>query len=266
MAQQDYLTDLRRDGFCIIPDVLTEDDVGHVRERLWSAVADTDRRGIANRDLAVDANEHNIRLANLIDFDQAFRDLIMHPAAIEAVQDLIGEYFTISNFSANIALPGARSMKIHSDLALVVPEPWTAPWSVNIAWCLDDIHSGNGATRVVPGSHAVTRKADLPDDLEARMVSLTARKGSMLVIDGRTWHTSGSNSTTAEQRAMLFGYYALDFLRPQQNWISTLSEETKASLSDELAHKLGLRDRGNLRMVKPLLFDKRPKAVTQELQ
>ena len=128
---------------------------------------------------------------NLLDIDPVFRELIRHPRALELVLSLLGEAFLISNFTANIARPGARSMPVHSDQALVTPEPWLHPWAMNVIWCLDDVHEGNGATRYVPGSPDYKSFDDVPADIDARSVAWEAPAGSIIAMDGRMWHTSG---------------------------------------------------------------------------
>ena len=54
------------------------------------------------------------------------------------------------------------------------------------------------------------------------------------------WHTTGDNVTRDEDRALLFGYYACNFLRPQVNWNAALSPETIAGLDEEMHRLLGL--------------------------
>src|SRR6059058_5544795 len=135
----DARTRLREDGWCVIPDVLSPDETAKALERLWAAAAESERRGVATHMPVLDPNAHNVRVFNLLDIDSLFRDLIRHPTALGLVRSLLGEEFLISNFTANIARPGARSMTMHSDQALVVPEPWVRPWSMNIIWALTDV-------------------------------------------------------------------------------------------------------------------------------
>jgi len=59
-------------------------------------------------------------------------------------------------------------------------------------------------------------------------------------MEGRVWHTSGSNVTADEDRALLFGYYTKPFLRPQWNFTASLSEERKAAMTPLLRYRLGL--------------------------
>lgn len=44
--------------------------------------------------------------------DKIFRDLISNPTAIDMVKSVLGDDFLISNFTANIARPGSKSMAL----------------------------------------------------------------------------------------------------------------------------------------------------------
>ncbi len=235
-----------RDGFCIIEDILPEAAIAEAKQCLWQAAPASRQRGAPTFIPGLDPNESNVRVFNLLDLDPLFRHLIVHPAALACVQAILGKHFIVSNFTANIALPGARSMVPHSDLSLVMPEPWLHPWSMNIIWCLDDVYADNGATRYLPGSHLLTSKAQLPQDLHADMQAFRAPAGAIVVMDGRLWHTSGNNVTQNAERALLFGYYTASFLRPQVNWNASLSEATQANLTPELSRLLGLGSEANI--------------------
>jgi ectoine hydroxylase-related dioxygenase (phytanoyl-CoA dioxygenase family) len=123
-------------------------------------------------------------------------------------------------------------MKMHSDMALVIPPPWRECWAMNVIWCLDDIREENGATRYLPGSHRFTEMSDVPADAERRMKSFEAGAGSIIVVDGRLWHSSGANRTRNEDRALLFAYYTRPFIRQQVNWHEVLSPAVIASLDE----------------------------------
>jgi fumagillin biosynthesis dioxygenase len=231
---------LAEDGWCIVPDVLDQPATALALERLHAAAQKNEEQGVSTFMPILDPNASNVRVFNLIDHDALFRDLILHPIAQDMVASLIGDTFLISNFTANIALPGSQSMALHSDQAIVMPEPWLSAWSINIIWCLTDIMRENGATLFVPGSQSWTQHADVPDDATTRLQPFTAKAGSFIAMDGRLWHTSGANVTPNEERAMLFGYYCKPFLRPQMNWNAGLSAHTSAALSPELHARLGM--------------------------
>jgi len=240
MVTSEQLGQLARDGWCVVPDVLDPAETADVLDRLWAAADASRRKGVPTRYEVLDPNEHNVRVFGLLELDEVFRQLIQHPTALEVVRSLLGEYFMISNFTANIARPGSRSMSLHSDQSLVVPEPWHQPWALNIIWCLNDVYFENGATLFIPGSHEYVRKADVPKDALDRLQPFVAKAGSIVAMDGRVWHTSGANITEDQDRALLFGYYSSAFLRPQVNWNAVLSPQVQSIVGPDLRRWLGL--------------------------
>ena len=231
---------LKDDGWCVLPDILDPSQASAVMERLWAAEAESRRQGIDTFMPVLDPNPSNVRVFYLLELDALFRELIQHPTAVEMVRSLLGQTFLISNFTANIARPGSKSMALHSDQSLVMPAPWVHPWAMNIIWCLTDVTFENGATLFIPGSHHWQTRADVPPDAHQRLRPFEAKAGSIIAMEGRLWHTSGANVTADQDRALLFGYYTQPFLRPQVNWNAGLSSGTQASLSPQMRTWLGL--------------------------
>lgn len=246
------LASLTADGVAIVADVLTATEATAAFDALLAASDESARRGVPRHVAALDPNAANVRVFNLVDLDALFGRLIAHPTADAIVAGLLGRDYIVSNFTANIARPGSESMVVHSDLAAVMPEPWTSTLSCNVIWCLTDIHRDNGATLHIPGSHRFSTLADVPADPISHMVPFEATAGSVVVMDGRVWHTSGRNTTTDEDRALLFGYYTKPFLRPQWNFTSSLRPEVQAAMSPVMRYRLGLDT--NLNMPSEAIF------------
>jgi ectoine hydroxylase-related dioxygenase (phytanoyl-CoA dioxygenase family) len=246
VALSTHLDDLDANGFCVVENVLTAAEVSDTRQKLLAAADESNRRGVPTHIPSLDPNDANIRVFNLLDLDPVFLELMERPEAIEFVKALVGDNFIVSNFTANIALPGAKSMHAHSDLGIVFPGPWLNSWSMNVLWCLDDVHKDNGATRYLPNSHRIESAEDVPEDMLDNMLSFEAKAGSIIIMDGRLWHTSGENVTENEERAIVFGYYSAAFLRPQVNWNVLLDETTQRNLSKQSREWLGLNGTANL--------------------
>lgn len=240
--------ELQSEGYCIMPGVLSPDELAEVNTAIERAIEESRRRGVATYTQFLDPNDRNIRLYTLPDFDAIFVELLRRREALQLVRELLGEHFIVSSFTGNIALPGSGSMNLHADQALVIPPPWTEPWAMNIIWCLDDVHEGNGATRFVPGSHRYQRFEDVPPDALENSRAFEAPAGSIIAMDGRLWHTSGCNTSVNKRRALLFAYYAKDFIRPQTNHDAALSEATKARLDDDAKALLGMGAAANVRI------------------
>lgn len=237
-----------REGYAIVPNAIGGELLDRARAALERIVATMRAEGIATFSETLDPNAANLRLYHLAAWDPVFVELLRHPVARALVEATIGPQWLVSNFTANIAMPGSGSMNVHSDQALVVPPPWNEPWAINVIWCFDDVHEANGATRYVPGSQHWSRFEDVPGDLMEKSVAFSAPAGSIVAMEGRVWHTSGANVTTDERRAMAFAYYTRDFIRPQVNWPMVMAPEDVAALDEEARTMLGVSVMGNIRI------------------
>lgn len=234
------ITEFEERGWAVLPDVLAPAEVQRARNALVAAAEASEAKGIPTRMDFLDPGGCNIRVYDLIEHDPVFVELVTHPVALAYVSHLLDGDLSISNFSANTALPGSRSMRPHNDQSTVMPEPWSVRYTMNAIWCLDDVDEANGATRYLPGSHRFTCFAEVPDDPASGMVAFEASAGSVILMDGRLWHTSGANTTADRERALLFAFYARSFLRHQNNWARSLSPETRRSLDPQVKEWLGM--------------------------
>ncbi|KAH7024878.1 phytanoyl-CoA dioxygenase family protein [Microdochium trichocladiopsis] len=237
---------LREYGWAKVPSVLTKDEAAAALEKLWEAKRKAEARGEDTYLSFLDPNPSNVRVFYLMELDKVFRDLISHPTAVSMVKAVLGDNFLISNFTANIARPGSQSMALHSDQSLVFPDPWQDVWALNVIWCLTDVRKENGATQYVPGSNKYVYRKEVPDNAPELLVPFEGEAGDIIVMDGRVWHTSGSNVTKDEDRALLFGYYTAPFMRQQVNWTAKLPKEIQDTLGEDMKEWLGLNPVGNI--------------------
>ncbi|MCB2061386.1 MAG: phytanoyl-CoA dioxygenase family protein [Novosphingobium sp.] len=242
----EILDEVQETGFCVVPDMLDPARLARVRKAFGTAVEEMKRRGLVVFDPRLDPNPHNIRVNNLPDMDPVFIELLRDPNALAIARALLGETALVSNFSANVALPGSASMNLHSDQALIVPEPWSECWVLNVIWCLDEVRPDNGGTLYLPGSHRFRRREDVPADIGKALRPFHAPAGAFIVMEGRLWHTSGVNVTKDESRALLFALYGRNFVRQQMNWEALLSDGTKQALDKEMQALLGIGPLGNV--------------------
>lgn len=240
--------ELDEHGFWVCRNALSQAQLERARAGLDWAVELTRKARGAGHDSRLDPNEANIRAYNLPAADPVFIELLKHETALQAARAIVGEHLLVSNFTANTALPGSGSMKLHSDQALVVPPPWHHSWAMNVIWCLDDVHEANGATRYLPGSHRYRTFEEVPADAMERTLPFQAPAGSFIAMEGRLWHTSGKNVTADERRRMLFAYYSSDFIRQQANWTVSLPPQVQAGMDAEDRALFGLGPAGNVRI------------------
>ena len=77
---------------------------------------------------------------------------------------------------------------------------------------------------------------------------ISAPKGSLIIWDGRVWHGTGINKTGAPRRSVGV-FFALPWLRQQENWGVTTLQEVLDEASDKLKVRLGLKSYGTLGMM-----------------
>jgi len=256
-VESEALAHFEEHGFAVLPEVLSAHEVGLARAALVEAARASEARGMPTRLEALDPGGRNVRVYELVEHAPVFGELAMHPKVLPCVDALLAGDALLSNFTANIALPGSRAMNAHCDQSTVMPEPWPVMFAMNAIWCLDDTDAGNGATRYLPGSHRITCFADVPDDPTLGMQPFEAAAGSVILMHGRMWHTSGANTSEDRERALLFAFYARSFLRTQCNWSRSLSREIRRRLSPELQERLGVLG-GNMAYGTYLASDGRP--------
>lgn len=141
---------------------------------------------------------------SLLDLDSKVQAVCRLPALLAVVGALIGERFFLAQVEGREPLAGAGHQSLHRDLSARRPGD-----TVNALAFFDDFGPGNGATRIVPGSHRRAQSAAPSNhDDEARSMQLTGDAGDILVFDADLLHAASLNQSGARRRAILIGYFA----------------------------------------------------------
>ena len=229
------IADLKEFGICMMSGVLTPSQIQRAQDALAAAAQsdlDNNRRLV---DFVVDTDNKNQRVWNLLSRDPVFTELAENPTAMVLLKETLGWPALLSNLSGNINMPGAAVAVAHCDQPLFPEHGVTvhgnkSPMVMNIAWCIDDFTEENGATEVVVGSHRET--GVIPD--EDQYVKVTAPAGTLIGLEGRTWHRAGANTSRGQQRRGVFGYFTIPRFRPQENWLLSLDEDYLKNASDDM--------------------------------
>src|ERR1700752_1663008 len=143
---------LDRDGYAPLEGVLSGQRVTVMRERLAELLAAEGEGG----GLGVHQGAGTDRLADLVNKDPVFEICFTEPRVLACVAHVLGE-FKLSSLNFRAALPGQGLQALHAE-----GRPVTDPAAFQVCnsiWLLDDFTAGNGATRVVPGSHLSGKSA-----------------------------------------------------------------------------------------------------------
>ncbi|UZE20230.1 phytanoyl-CoA dioxygenase family protein [Pseudomonas sp. B21-054] len=141
---------------------------------------------------------------SMLDDDAKVQAVCRLPQLLAVAGELIAERFFLSQVEGREPLAGGGHQQLHRDLSA------KRPGDIAIALAFfDDYGPGNGATRIVPGSHRAA-PGEPPFDFnnESRCVQLSGSAGDILVFDVDLVHAGSLNATGARRRSVLISYFS----------------------------------------------------------
>ena len=232
--------DVERQGFAIIQDFLSTQDLDAIREQMAPIFEMTgtrnanDSRGSHRKGyFGVQA----VHVHNLFAKTRAVDDIAIDPLLLLIIEGVLGPSFQMSVATAMCPDPGVDPQGFHQDdghYPLPRPRP---PFIANTLVALDDFSESNGATRLVPESHRWTH----PVNQEEEFVVAEMPAGSLLVFDGALWHAGGGNSTKDQRRRSINFNFNLSWLRQQENQYVGIPRDVWLSLPEKLQRLLGFQ-------------------------
>ena len=158
-------------------------------------------------------------------------DLILGPNCVR---------YQLSSVQGIEVHPGAADQSLHRDDDVFrLPHPHPV-FEVNVMWALTDFTAKNGATRVVPGSHAWPSGKTAEPGSEVLAVM---PKGSVLLWLGSTWHGAGANRTD-RPRIGVYAGYSLGWLRQEETMYLALPPESVRGMPENLQRLIGYELKG----------------------
>jgi len=239
-SQKRQLDDL---GYLVLPGFVPPLLLAELRERveeLWELEGDD-----AGSEFRPEPGTR--RLANLVDKGAVFVDLVAMPEILECIEHVIGPNYKLSSFNARSANPhNAESQPLHVDAGAVADE--SGYWVCNTIWMLDDFTAENGATRMIPCSHAWRRLPEpgITDSVPGQEL-VTGEARTVVIMNTHMWHGGTANQTDHCRRA-LHGFYTRNDKPQQQYQKSLLRPETVAALTPLQRRVLALDDAENDRL------------------
>ncbi len=211
-------TDLARDGYAHLGQVLAADEVAALRGAV-------ERKAVDPRILADEAGDHirGISLMRMFEYDSVFRDLIEREPFASLAEAVLGDDCHVMSQNALIYGEG-QGGGWHVDDALQFPLPEGADGHdperpppclvMQIFTPLTDMDPQAGCTQVVPGSHLSGRRPDAGYDptFNGRgAVSIEAKAGEAYLFNNQIWH-QGSKNHSSKPRILGGVTYARRFI------------------------------------------------------
>lgn len=227
-----FSTALERDGFAIVPDIVSAEDIATLIGVVGRADFARSTRG-----------EETYGARNILSVPE-IASLACAPSISQLVHESIGaNHKAVRGIFFDKVLGANWPVAWHQDLSLAVSERHDVPgwgnWSikagvqhvqppaevlermVTLRIQLDDSDAKNAPLRVIPGSHALGRiTADKMKSLRAeiREVTCTARAGSALAMKPLILHASSASKKPSHRRVIHIEYAPEDLLPDDLAW------------------------------------------------
>ncbi len=216
-----------RDGYTIIEDAIE----GALLDALQADLARIEREERVAVGDNIFEGFRTVRIYNLLARGKVYESIPVHDSVLPVVEQVLDGGCLVSSLSSIAIDPGEVPQPIHADDQLIpLPRPHV-PIVCNTMWAVTDFTKTNGATRLVPGSHALERAPNFfeaPDTIAAEM-----RRGSVLVYNGSLWHGGGANESDARRMGIAMNYCA-GWIRQQENQLLGIPLATARGFSPRL--------------------------------
>jgi ectoine hydroxylase-related dioxygenase (phytanoyl-CoA dioxygenase family) len=224
------LEQLRGDGFVVLEGLVGPDQLAAIRAELAPYLAG---RRFGRNDFEGFRSE---RVYALLAKAPSVALLVEHPAVLGLVDEILDPNYLLS---ANLAInvhPGETPQALHADDGYCrIPRP-RQPMGVSAIWAIDDFTYDNGATEVVPGSHAWAEERPDPDGWPVQQIAMPA--GSAVVFMGTLLHRGGANRSN-RTRLGITPQYCQPWIRQIENMSLAVPPPVASSLSPRVQALLG---------------------------
>lgn len=192
------LRHLPENGYAVVPKVLQEEVIEPLR--LWLlGLADAERVRSGAW-----TSKRKLHVEDLLDVGPALDQVVLSRALLEGAKTILGEDVYVHGMRLRAPLPGHGEQALHTD-----DDPEVPVRLMTALVPLVDVDVGNGAPRVLPGSH-LRRPTTVPQDEMAEVAGQVippCPAGCALVFPGSLWH-SGTRNLSTTPRPMLALTYA----------------------------------------------------------
>ncbi|MDH6244679.1 phytanoyl-CoA dioxygenase family protein [Mycobacterium sp. OTB74] len=225
LAEAD-LTAMQRDGYVILPNLLTPAQLDEIREAVAPLLDRHGRNGFEGH-----ATQ---RVYSVLNKTAACDVIADHPRVLALLDRMFMPNYLLSMLQVINILPGEQAQMLHTDDSFYpLPRPRAALGAATI-WAIDDFTADNGATDIIPGSH---RWGDqMPEGSEREPVVMSA--GSCVFFPGTLWHGGGANRSDRPRLAVT-AQYCEPWLRPQEAFTLSMTRDTVRRVSEDIRRMLG---------------------------
>jgi ectoine hydroxylase-related dioxygenase (phytanoyl-CoA dioxygenase family) len=220
------LAALQRDGYVILPDLLTPAELGEIRDAVAPLLDRHGRNGFEGR--------MTQRVYSVLNKTRTCDRIADHPRVLALLDRLFLPNYLLSMLQVIKILPGEQAQLLHTDDGFYpLPRPRAALGAATI-FAIDDFTADNGATDILPGSHLWGQRT--PEETQRKPVVMKA--GSCVFFLSTLWHGGGANRSAAPRLAVT-AQYCEPWLRPQEAFTLSTTRDTVRAVSEDIRRMLG---------------------------
>lgn len=234
LLSPDIVSEIRDVGFSIVRGAIDVDMATDWRERLALLTS-------VQRDRATDATRvDDYMVHNPFVEDSTFYDVLEHPAVVGVLDEFLGDTSILYACTSSSMPAGGTnySNRIHVDSPRVIPDYYS---QIGVIVALDDFTEQNGATYMLPRSFERTTPVS-DDEFFENAVRVLPKRGDLVVLNPRTWHLGGQNTTSSDRHAVTLSA-CRSFMRQRFDYPRLIDPVVAESLSPTLRRILGFNVR-----------------------
>lgn len=220
------LATIERDGYVIIPELISKDVCEEMRHELAPHFAHLGRNPFEGFSTQ--------RIYSLLSKTRATDVIVEHPRVLAVLDRMLQTNYLLSAFLAINILPNEKAQALHYDDAFYPFARPRPPISVATIWAIDDFTEANGATVAIPGSHKWGDEQPSKDQL----VNVIMPAGSVVIFSGTLWHGGGANCSD-RSRLAITAQYCEPWARSQENYSLAVPPDIARTLSAKIQNMLG---------------------------
>lgn len=220
---------IRETGYTIIESLLDDSDVVRVKKALdpWLQGEYMGRNNFEGYQTE--------RVYAMLEKDPVFAELVEYPLILSILDEMLESDYLLSSCLAINCHPGETVQNFHRDNVGGGADP-TRIHGISAIWNFDDFTEDNGATEIIPNSHAWTDESAKEDD--ARRVKVIMPKGSVVVFSGSLYHRGGANNSD-KPRLAITPQYCQPWLRQLETMVLAVPPDKAAVYSERIQRLLG---------------------------
>src|SRR5689334_8811914 len=194
-------------GYLVIPNALSPDELGQVREAAERAEAvwraDPSRLGARNENLQ--------QVQAPIEYDDTLFNLLEHPTTFPLIREILGSDVSMIDNDFFISPPHTRSHAgWHHDVGMPGVYHPRSVMMLKLFFLLEDVDENGGCTLFLPGSHRFPMDFRLsqvsdPTDMPGH-AKMAWPAGTAYFFNGRCYHAATDNNSDRPRRVLIYNY------------------------------------------------------------